>query len=86
MRAPITPGIHPNTVRINTIKKDPQPLSTTARGGNIMESNTLNSDMRILFLVNTFCKNKVFRLLRQNLLFGGLVLAVGKVAGEVAVV
>jgi hypothetical protein len=41
MRAAITPGIHPQTVKINTIKIEPQPLSITAKGGNKIESNTL---------------------------------------------
>ncbi len=41
MSAAITPGIHPNMVKINTIKTDPQPLSITAKGGNKMDKITL---------------------------------------------
>jgi hypothetical protein len=41
MRAAITPGIQPRIVKIKTINTEPQPLSMTARGGNIIESNTL---------------------------------------------
>lgn len=41
MSAAITPGIQPQMVRIKTIKMDPHPLSITARGGNKIESNTL---------------------------------------------
>ena len=41
MSAAMTPGIHPHTVKINTIKIDPQPLSMTAKGVNKIESNTL---------------------------------------------
>ena len=41
MRAAITPGIQPQIVKIKTIKTEPQPLSITARGGNKIESNTL---------------------------------------------
>ena len=41
MRAPNTPGIQAKKVRINTIKKDPHPLSTTAKGGQIIDNNTL---------------------------------------------
>jgi len=44
-RAPITPGIHPAAVRIVTMMNEPQPLSTTASGGKIIDSNTLNSDI-----------------------------------------
>ena len=36
-----TPGIHPKIVNIKTIIIDPQPLSRTARGGNNIESKTL---------------------------------------------
>ena len=39
--AAITPGIHPQTVKIKTINTEPHPLSMTARGGNRIESNTL---------------------------------------------
>ena len=48
INAAITPGIHPQTVKINTIKIDPQPLSITARGGKRIESNTL----QILIVTN----------------------------------
>jgi hypothetical protein len=40
MRAAITPGTHPQSVKIQTIIKEPQPLSTTAKGGNNNESKT----------------------------------------------
>ena len=39
--AAITPGTQPHKVKINTIKKDPQPLSSTEKGGNIIDNNTL---------------------------------------------
>ena len=41
MSAAKTPGIQANNVRINTINIDPQPLSITARGGQIIDNNTL---------------------------------------------
>ena len=41
MRAPKTPGIQANMVNINTIKTEPQPLSITAKGGQIIDNNTL---------------------------------------------
>jgi len=37
----MTPGIHPQTVNIKTMTIDPQPLSITAKGGNKIESSTL---------------------------------------------
>ena len=36
-----TPGIHPKIVKMKTIITDPHPLSITARGGNKIESKTL---------------------------------------------
>ena len=37
----MTPGIHPHIVKIRTIKIDPHPLSSTAKGGNKIERRTL---------------------------------------------
>lgn len=37
----MAPGIHPRQERINTIRKEPHPLSTTANGGKIMHKMTL---------------------------------------------
>lgn len=54
--AAITPGIHPNRVRMKTIRNEPQPLSITARGGNMMAKITRNTDIRCF----------VFRLLLAN--------------------
>ena len=48
MRAAITPGIHPQTVNINTINTDPQPLSITDKGGKRIASIT----RQILMLTN----------------------------------
>lgn len=41
MSAAKTPGIQANNVRRNTIKIEPQPLSMTASGGQIIDNNTL---------------------------------------------
>lgn len=41
IRAAITPGIQPQSVSKKTIKKDPQPLSITDSGGNMIANNTL---------------------------------------------
>ena len=43
----MTPGTHPAKVKIETIKIEPQPRSTTAKGGNTMDKITLNMDMFI---------------------------------------
>jgi len=40
-KAAITPGTHPQKVKSRTIRKDPQPLPMTDKGGKIMASNTL---------------------------------------------
>jgi hypothetical protein len=41
MSAAITPGTQPKSVRISTIRIDPQPLSITARGGKRIDNITL---------------------------------------------
>ena len=51
IKAAITPGIQPAKVKIKTIIIDPQPLPKTAKGGNIIASNTLN--MLIVFIYLT---------------------------------
>ena len=43
------PGTQPQRVKMNTIKKDPHPLSTTANGGNKIESKTRQILMIFLF-------------------------------------
>jgi|SRR5665647_1752328 hypothetical protein len=47
INAPMTPGTHPQRVRRNTIRIDPQPLSMTARGGQIMQIITRKQPMGI---------------------------------------
>ena len=44
-KAAITPGTQPQNVKINTIKKEPQPLSTIERGGKIIDNKTLKKDI-----------------------------------------
>tara|TARA_Y100001934_G_C12155897_1_gene679570 strand:+ start:337 stop:510 length:174 start_codon:yes stop_codon:yes gene_type:complete len=39
-KAAITPGTHPQKNKIKVIRKDPQPLSTTAKGGKIIAKIT----------------------------------------------
>ena len=48
--AAITPGIHPQHVNKKTMSIEPQPLSSTANGGNIIDKMTLNNDITIQFL------------------------------------
>jgi len=40
INAPITPGIQAKSVKINTITNEPQPLSTTAKGGKMIHKIT----------------------------------------------
>lgn len=40
IRAAITPGTQPRQVKIRTINTEPQPLSTTARGGKTIAKST----------------------------------------------
>ena len=39
----MTPGTHPQNVSMNTIKKEPHPLSTTAKGGKNGKKYTPNT-------------------------------------------
>lgn len=47
IKAPITPGTHPQIVNNIIIIKDPQPLSIIERGGKKTASNTLK-----IFIIN----------------------------------
>gem|GEM_PF-1525511 len=51
MRAPITPGTQPQSVSRKMIRTDPQPLSTTARGGKKIQRSTRNMPMVICDLL-----------------------------------
>jgi len=52
MSAAITPGTHPQTVRIKTINTEPQPLFITAKGGKRIESKTFQILMENKFTIN----------------------------------
>lgn len=41
IKAAITPGTQPHNHKIKTITIDPHPLSITAKGGQIIDSKTL---------------------------------------------
>jgi hypothetical protein len=43
------PGTQAQSVNKNTIKIEPQPLSMTAKGGNIIAKITLNNDIVVFF-------------------------------------
>jgi len=43
MRAPMTPGTQPQMVSRTTNKKEPHPLSITAKGGKKMHKSALRS-------------------------------------------
>ncbi len=59
--AAITPGTQPHSVSKNTMINDPQPLSTMAKGGKIIQRRTRQMDITIDF--------KVFANLIENLKF-----------------
>lgn len=45
------PGTQAQSVNKNTIKIEPQPLSMTAKGGNIIAKITLNNDIIVFFML-----------------------------------
>ena len=47
--AAITPGTQPQSHNKNTINIEPQPLSTTAKGGQIIDSKTLQKLMYLIY-------------------------------------
>lgn len=47
IRAAITPGTQAHRVSINTIRKEPHPLSTTDKGGNIIAKITRKRFMSV---------------------------------------
>ena len=49
-RAAITPGTHPQMVRMRTMSIEPHPRSNTANGGKIIDSNTLKSDIAVVYI------------------------------------
>ena len=50
--AAITPGIHPQSHKIKTIKIEPQPLSKTAKGGHKIERSTLQKPILKIYRIN----------------------------------
>lgn len=48
----MTPSTHPQNGSMNTIKKEPHPLSTTAKGGKKMERSTRQTLMLLNKVIN----------------------------------
>lgn len=44
------PGTHPQSVRMRTMSIEPHPRSNTANGGKIIDSNTLISDIAVVYI------------------------------------
>lgn len=61
--AAMTRGIHPQSVSMNTIRNEPHPLSTTARGGNSIAIIALKSDMSVLDYssLQTYIKKRILQ-------------------------
>lgn len=53
-KAAITPGTQPHSHKRNTIKIEPHPLSKTAKGGQIIDSTTLQKLILIDFLIDDY--------------------------------
>jgi len=53
-KAAITPGTHPQSHNRKTMKMEPQPLSITAKGGQIIDSNTLQKLMIRLLNIDDY--------------------------------
>ena len=51
-KAAITPGTQPQSHNKNTIKIEPHPLPITAKGGQIIDSKTLQKLMFDLILID----------------------------------
>ena len=47
----MTPGTQPQSVNKNTINKEPQPLSMTAKGGKKIANKTLSNDIVVFFML-----------------------------------
>lgn len=62
----MTPGTQAQRVRRKTIKIDPQPLSITAKGGNMIQRITRQIDI-VFFLLIRRWKDYLVTKLRDNL-------------------
>jgi hypothetical protein len=62
IKAAITPGTHPQSVRIKTITIDPQPLSKTAKGGNKIAKSTRIQPILITLRIRARSSEKIMNL------------------------
>lgn len=69
-RAAITPGTHPQMVRMRTMSIEPHPRSNTANGGKIIDSNTLISDIAVVYINVSVIKKHRYRV---GLIIGAVV-------------
>ena len=53
-KAAITPGTQPQSHNKKTIKIEPQPLSKTAKGGQKIESKTLQILIRLILMIDDY--------------------------------
>ena len=61
INAAITPGTHPHRVKRNVITIDPQPRSSTAKGGKMMARITLNMLIGFsVYIINVLLCSKSF--------------------------
>ena len=67
-KAPITPGTQPQQVSNNTINTEPQPLSTTAKGGNNNANNTRRQDIMCDLFINYNASDGTFATRKDTLL------------------
>ena len=51
IKAPMTPGIHPQRVSRNTMSTEPHPRSITAKGGKIIANNTCKQVIVLILLL-----------------------------------
>ena len=61
--AAITPGIQPQQVRMKTSRMAPQPLSRTARGGQMMQMMALMIPMFVKYDLSKVLKTGILEIL-----------------------
>ncbi len=69
IKAAITPGTHPQSVRIKTITIEPHPLSITAKGGSKIAKSTRMQPIVILLIFSSRSSEKIMNLKNKPLGF-----------------
>lgn len=67
INAAITPGTQPHIVKMVTITIEPQPLSSTASGGKIIDNNTLHILIRYKITIKINYRSVAFGFVTQRL-------------------